>query len=202
MPSKEVALTFDDGPNPPYTLQILDILRAYKIPGTFFVCGENLSRHPEVAKEISSKGHLLGSHGFHHLWWPSVAGLTYEGVIRTQELIREITGQEDKLYRAPFGFSPPWFRRKLKEEGFIDLTFKWGRDAKGFDWQKRMTPEKITDCVLREVKPGSIIVLHDGYRTVPNADTSRTVAAVELIIERLKKDGYGFVRAIDLVNHS
>jgi peptidoglycan/xylan/chitin deacetylase (PgdA/CDA1 family) len=105
---RRVALTFDDGPAPPFTGQILDVLRDYRVPATFFVCGQNAERHPELVRRIHAEGHTLGNHTYSHpfLYIQSRQRIAEE-IDRTQEVIGRLTGYRPRLFRPPYGVR--WF---------------------------------------------------------------------------------------------
>lgn len=192
---KELALTFDDGPNPPYTNQILDILKKEKIKAVFFVCGANIKRHPEVVKKIATDGHLIGNHTYYHHYLPTILGLTYNEIIETQQLIDSLVSQKEKLFRAPWGINPPWLEKKLKQRGFKLVPV----GVMGNDWQRKISAQKVTELILSRAKDGSIITLHDGAETQQKADRSKTVEALPKIIEKLQKNNFEFILLADSV---
>ncbi len=193
MPGK-IALTFDDGPNPPYTEKILDILKKANIKATFFVCGANAKRHPETVKRTAKEGHLISNHTYYHRALPTKLGINYSEINKTQKLIENLTSQKQKLYRPPWGHTPIWIRWYLKRQGFKIISY----NAIGKDWQAKITPTKIATNVTSNVKNGSIILLHDGHNIDEGIDRSKTVAALQIIITGLKQKGFQFVSPLDL----
>lgn len=185
---KKVALTFDDGPNPPYTNQILDILNKEDIKATFFVCGANIKRHPETIVRIAKEGHLVGNHTYNHRYVLTRLGLIYKETLETQKLIEELTDQKEKLFRSPWLLAPFWLNNRLRNDGFKIFGGVWGND-----WETKITPQKIADRIVSQVKNGSIIILHDGQETKAGADRSKTVEALSKIITELKNQDYQFV---------
>lgn len=192
--AKKVALTFDDGPNPPYTDQILDILNEAGIEATFFVCGANVRRYPEVVKKIAKENHLVGNHTFYHHWIRTKLGIVFKETIETQKLINSLTGQEEKLFRAPWKIIPIWLKIRLEKSGFRIIPV----DVLGNDWQNRVTADQIINKVIAKTKDKSIIVLHDGYNT-KGADRSKTVKALPKIIDQLREKGFQFVKPQELI---
>lgn len=188
----KVALTFDDGPNPPYTNQILDILKKENIKATFFVCGANVKRHPNIVKREAREEHIVANHSYNHRYIPTRLGTIYKEIIETQNLIDNLIHPKEKFFRAPWGFTPYWLNKKLKKEGFKIVNF----GITGNDWEKYITAEKITQKILSKVHDGAVIVLHDGHNINENADRSKTVAALPIIIKELKNQGYQFTPAI------
>lgn len=186
--TKRVALTFDDGPNPPYTNQILTILKKANIKATFFVCGANVQKHPEIVKKITGDGHLVGNHTYHHKRLPTLIGLNFAEILKTQALIENLTGQKQKLFRPPYGVTPFWLKRKLKKAGFKTIPYK----DYAQDW-KDISIKKIVENVITNVRGGHIILLHDGRNIEEGADRSKTVEALPKIIKSLKSQGYQFV---------
>lgn len=188
---REVALTFDDGPNPPYTGQILDTLERYGVPATFFCIGLNASGSTEDIARMREQGHGLGNHTWSHPFLPELSrSQLAEQVVRTGEAIAEASGgPAPTLFRPPYGSRTPEVASWLGE---LDSTIVlW--DVEPFDWAMRGA-EVIADIVLKETRPGSIILLHDG-----GGDRSQTAASVPLIIEGLLAQDYTFVLVDDLV---
>lgn len=189
---RRVALTFDDGPAPPYTEQILDILRDRKVPATFFVCGKNVERFPEILHRIQAENHAIGNHTYSHpfLYLKSRARIAEE-IDRTQAIIERVTGQRPKFFRPPYGGR--WFGLflLLRERGM--RAIQWSDT--GFDWKKDFGPAEIVRATLRGLDAGSVILLHDGHNVFPpdQVDCSSTVAALPAIIEGAQKAGFAFV---------
>src|SRR2546427_7435919 len=128
---KRIALTFDDGPAPPFTEQILDILRARGITATFFVCGRNVERHPDVVRRIAAEGHTLGNHTYSHPFLCFRSRRSMAGEIdRTQEAVRKITGESPTLFRPPYGVRWPGLWRVLGERRL--RVGMWA--GSGLDW--------------------------------------------------------------------
>jgi len=187
---KRVALTFDDGPSPPFTEKVLDILRAHHVPATFFVCGRNVEEHPDLVRRIVAEGHEVGNHTDSHLFlfFKSRRRISAE-IDRTQEIIERVIGSRPSFFRPPYGSR--WFGLvpALRERGMHLVMWS----AAGYDWRKDV--RGITESALRELKPGAILLLHDGRETRPAAeiDRSRTVSALPAIIAGARQQGYTFV---------
>jgi peptidoglycan/xylan/chitin deacetylase (PgdA/CDA1 family) len=194
-----VALTFDDGPASPFTEQILEILRARKVPATFFVCGKNVERFPEILRRIHAEGHTVGNHTYSHpfLYFRSRARIAQE-IDRTQEAIEKVTGQRPWYFRPPFGGR--WFGLYpvLRERGL--RLVNWSDT--GYDWKKGDTSSAdIARQTLKGLGAGSIILLHDGFEADPprQVDQSRTVSALPAIIDAAREAGLTFVSLSDFV---
>lgn len=194
---RRVALTFDDGPSSPFTEQILGILRDRSIPATFFVCGRNAERFPEVIRQIHTEGHTLGNHTYSHpyLYFQSRKKIAEE-IDRTQDLIEALAGHRPTLFRPPYGGR--WFGlyRVLQERGM--RVIQWSDT--GYDWQNNA--KAIVTSTLQSLRPGSVILLHDGYN-VPTpgdqVDRSSTVKALPAILDAALKAGFTFVSVRDFL---
>lgn len=191
---KEIALTFDDGPNPPYTNQILNILKKENIKATFFVCGANVKRHPELVTQIVKNGHLIGNHTYYHKRLETISGLNYQEIIDMQKLIDGLTDQKQKLFRPPYGYMPFWLKNKLVRNGFKIIDY----NDSGHDWEKNITSGQITQNIINNASDGQLILLHDGHNIEKSADRSKTVTALPKIIKALKNQGFKFTNPLNL----
>jgi peptidoglycan-N-acetylglucosamine deacetylase len=194
---RSIALSFDDGPAPPFTEQILDLLRARGITATFFVCGKNVERHPDVLRRIRAEGHSVGNHTYSHPFLCLRARRRIgEEIDRTQEAVRKITGEPPSLFRPPYGVR--WFglRQVLRERG---LRMVMWSDS-GLDWKQGA--EAIASTALKNLRPGAILLLHDGHGVLPPeaVDRSATVRALPRIIDSaLGAGGFSFVSVKDFL---
>jgi peptidoglycan/xylan/chitin deacetylase (PgdA/CDA1 family) len=191
---KVVALTFDDGPNEPYTSEILDILHRYDVKATFFMVGKNVAAYPDTARKIVAEGHAIGNHSWDH---PNLIfktnGQTRQEIMKTEYVIKQITGVAPELFRPPYGGEDIFTLAQIHKLGFV--TVKWSMSFE--DWKMPGVNKILERTSL--VKNGSIILLHDGNRQIQGADRSQTVAALPEIILRLKKEGYTFVTVPQLL---
>lgn len=175
---KKIALTFDDGPHPVYTEQVLQVLDHGNIPATFFLLGQNIEEHQDLVKEIDAKGHLIGNHTYHHVQVTSLPlDQVCEEIQKTSDLIESLTGKGTEYVRPPFG---TW------SEGLEDrlnlIPVMWTIDT--LDW----TTENVDEIVCRvteQAEENGIILMHDGYES--------TVQALERFIPLLEAEGYEFV---------
>ena len=120
---KIIALTFDDGPNPPYTEELLAILAKHGVRATFFITGKNLERCPALSKAIVAAGHVIGNHSYHHNFTNNFLSLSFEKEItRGQKTIESITGRRPALYRSPWLFRQPWLLKNLKTHGLTPVA--------------------------------------------------------------------------------
>jgi peptidoglycan/xylan/chitin deacetylase (PgdA/CDA1 family) len=188
---KVVALTFDDGPNPPYTDQILDILDRYQIKATFFVIGRNVEKYPKTVRLILSKGHELGNHSYSHarMIFKSPSFIRSE-IEKTDRLLNELGVTQDIHFRPPYGrklLVLPYIITKMHKKNIM-----WSTDSADYEVPN---PEAIKNNVLEHVRHGSIILLHDG-----EGDRSQTVVATEMLIKEMKEKGYEF-RTVSALIH-
>jgi peptidoglycan/xylan/chitin deacetylase (PgdA/CDA1 family) len=191
---KLVALTFDDGPNAPATLEVAAALEAAGVRGTFFLIGANVQRQPETVRQLVAAGHVVGDHSFRHQKRDAIFDFGYDQAAATQHAIRDATGLCTALFRAPNGFHTPWQLREVSDLGMT--TVAW--DVQTYDWEDP-SPEVIVKRVLDQVEPGSIILLHDGMNTEQGVERASTVAAIPGIIQALRDQGYEFVTVDQLL---
>ncbi len=201
---KIVALTFDDGPNEPYTSRILDTLASYDIKATFFVVGKNVELYPETAKRIIAEGHVLGNHSYSHNANHALTLYGTKDLILAEQTIFNTVGVRPHLYRPPNGKKSPWELDTVKKEGLIEVTWNVSsNDQHVVAYFGEPSPENFARKIVSGTKPGTIILLHDGYGTLHDtakADKSLTVKALPLIIEQLQAKGYRFVTVPELLD--
>lgn len=187
-----VALTFDDGPSPA-TPELLRYLAAHGVRATFFVCGQNVQRHPEIARSVLAAGHELGNHTFSHprlcprlgwrinLLWPRTIA---QELGHAQREIELATGARPRLFRAPYGLRWWGLRRAERRLGLQGVLWS----VIGHDWE--WPAERVARHVLGQVRPGAIVCLHDGRETRAEPEVQATLAAVRLIVPELQRRGY------------
>ena len=192
---KVVALTFDDGPNPPYTDEIVDYLYAQHVPATFFVVGRAVAQHPATVRKEVDDGDAVGNHSWDHahLVLERRAHIARE-ISMTDAAILHATGVKTRLFRPPFGARDYAVISVARHMGY--QVIMWSVPLPK-DWQSP-PPAVIRDRVMPFVRDGSIIVLHDGNRGMPG-DRSHTVAATKLIVQALRAQGYRFVTVPELL---
>ena len=183
---KHIALTFDDGPNTETTPQVLEKLKKYGVPASFFLIGKNITpESAEVSRAAFEYGCEICNHSRSH---PSMPELTAEEIRAeiefTDSKIKEITGKVPRFFR------PPYIAVNDVMIGNIDKTFIAGIGAE--DWLDEVTAEMRAERILKQAKNGSIILLHDAQ------GNSKTVAALDLIIPALLNDGYEFLTVTNL----
>jgi peptidoglycan/xylan/chitin deacetylase (PgdA/CDA1 family) len=188
---KVIALTFDDGPHPVYTPKILDILDEYKVKATFFMIGSRMEEYPEIVKEVSNRGHLIGNHTYTHHANLRIKSLTdvLAEVSRCQNSISRLSGQNSQLFRPPRGILSPAIITALQKQGYSIVL--WSVSA---DHHDAPTPELMALRVIKHAHPGAIVLIHDG-RT---ESRWKDVEATRLIIMYLAGQGYRFVTLEEL----
>ncbi|MFJ6383549.1 polysaccharide deacetylase family protein [Kitasatospora sp. NPDC092039] len=180
---KVVALTIDDGPDPRHTPTVLALFEQYGIRATFFLIGENAAEHPALVREIADRGHHIANHTWTH---PDLRHLSEAKVRdeleRTSDLLHRATGRQPTWFRAPGG---DWSTASLKVAADLGMrNMAWSVDPR--DWARPGTPA-IIDRILKGVRPGSIVLNHDG-----GGDRSQTVAALKTYLPVLVDSGYYF----------
>lgn len=196
---KIVSITFDDGPHPIFTPQILDILAKYHAKATFFVVGNKVELYPDVLQRIKNEGHEIANHTDNHIYSRKIssAKLTTE-LEQTDEIIQRLTGEKPRLYRPVGGLYNDLIINTAVKNGKLVVLWSWHQDPE--DW-KKPGANKISTHITKGVQPGNIILLHDwiGSRV---AHTSQTVKALESIMEFLSRNGYECVTVSELLYRS
>jgi peptidoglycan/xylan/chitin deacetylase (PgdA/CDA1 family) len=190
---KVIALTFDDGPSPPFTGRILDVLASYGVPATFFCVGLLASTHTEEMARMAEAGHQLGNHTWSHAFLPDLSLPELDIQIqRTDEAIAKAANvTKTRLFRPPYGVFKPEFLPWLASGENMPLVVLW--DVEAGDWAKPGR-QAIERAVLEQAQPGSIVLLHDG-----GGDRSQTVEALPPIIDGLLAQGYRCVLIDELL---
>ncbi|MEQ1473385.1 MAG: polysaccharide deacetylase family protein [Candidatus Acidiferrum sp.] len=208
---RKLAITFDDGPNPKITPELLDLLAAHKARATFFVIGRFARECPELVGEIARRGHVVANHTENHvnLFWRSAAQIRRE-LQQCDEAISAATGAAPRWFRPPFGMRNPWVisearAQKLDTVLWTHLPGDWR--AKPADWLiKRMeviakrAQSAVRDGKYSETGSGDILCLHDGDHRFLNGDRSATLAALQHWLPRWRDLGLEFVTIDEAVN--
>jgi chitin deacetylase len=183
---KPFALTFDDGPWPEYTGQILQILAEHNAKATFFMVGQMVREHPKIARQVRDAGHAIGNHSWSH---PSRPRDPVAQIERTNAEIKKAVGFTPSTFRPPYGILKNGMAKQAMKDGQAVLI--WSADSN--DW-KKPAPETIARRIINEATPGGIALMHDGGGTRRN-----TVAALPIILETLEARGYYFVTVPELL---
>ena len=183
---KVVALTFDDGPWPHSTNEILGILRDNNIKATFFMVGQEVGRRPSVAAQVRDAGHIIGAHSFTHAVRPRDPN---GEISKTDVNLKKVLQFTPNIYRPPYGIVHNAMTRRAQATNKAIIL--WSADSE--DWRKPGV-SRIVSNVLREVGPGGIVLMHDG-----GGNRAETIAALPQIISGLRSRGYSFVTVPQLM---
>lgn len=196
---QQMALTFDDGPNDPHTLHLLDLLAKYDARATFFLIGKYARQHPEIVRAIQQAGHVVGNHTYNHpnLIFASPARVRRE-LEDCRSALEDATGNPQALFRPPFGGRLPHVLRICRALGLTPVMWS----ASGYDWNANSADAIIT-TVLKQIRAhkapaGEIILLHDGSHLAFAADRARTVEATGRLLEKYSAEGKKFVSVPEL----
>ncbi len=182
---KVIALTFDDGPGPKNTAQVLEILKKNNIKATFFMVGQMVKYFPQIAKQVAADGHVIGNHTWHH-WYFQMDGATAASEIdRTADIIYKTTGEKTTLFRPPGGFLNNGLAQYAKNKKYAVMM--WSEESGDAERRSPQVPMLVKN-VLKYSKPGAIVLLHDG-----GGNRSKSVKALPEMIAGLKAQGYRFV---------
>ncbi|MDF2835048.1 MAG: polysaccharide deacetylase [Paenibacillus sp.] len=191
---KQVALTFDDAPDPRFTPQILDVLARYRVCATFFVVGERAAKHPELLRRIVNEGHIVGNHSYNHPVFSKLSINKFQSQIwQTDEVIRRIAGISPLLIRPPYGELLPQQIRWGKGTGFTIVN--WDVDSE--DWRKNPSSSKVLANIRKTLQPGSIVLQHAGGGE--GQSLAGTIDALPVLIEQLQGNGYDMVTVPELL---
>lgn len=186
-----VAITFDDGPNPVYTPQILEIFSEAKGKATFFMIGEQMRNHPEVVKQVCDQGHEIGNHTFTH---PKLSQLSIQDCLKeieeTEKLIEELAGRKPVIFRPPYLDYHQETVSLLQKKSYPMIG---ALNLEAQDWEQPGV-EHILGKSREAVKNGSILIFHDGY-----GDRSQTIEAVRMLVSELTSQGYQLVTVSELL---
>jgi peptidoglycan-N-acetylglucosamine deacetylase len=186
--SRRLALTYDDGPNDPHTFRLLEVLAKHNVKATFFLIGRFVKQRPEIARELVRAGHAVGNHTFSH---PNLIFATAEQT-RTEltdceKALSDVVGEHSRLFRPPFGGRRLSTLRIARALGLEPVMW----NVTGWDW-KGKPAEFVERKVVRQVRGGDVILLHDGSHAAFGADRSQSVIATDHLIARYRSEGYEF----------
>jgi len=194
---KVVALTFDDGPSPDWTLKILDELKEAQVKATFFMLGAHVEKYPDVARRVASEGHEIGNHTYDHhvLIYYKTEELERE-ILDAQAAIYKVTGITTKYFRPPKAWLTASEKKAIKKMGYE--TILWSLNSK--DWVT-FHDKQITSYILRNIRPGDIILFHDsgGVFYPEGGNRKQTVKTISRLVNKLREKGYRFVTISELL---
>jgi peptidoglycan-N-acetylglucosamine deacetylase len=193
--ARQIALTYDDGPNDPHTLRLLEVLAKHEAKATFFLIGRFVEQRPDITREVVKAGHAIGNHTFTH---PNLIFAsdqqTRSQLERCTLAIEDAVGQTPRLFRPPFGGRRPG---TLGIARSLDLEpIMW--NITGYDWNAPPA-ERIVTRVSGKIHGGDVILLHDGSHLGMGGDRAQTVIATDRLIERHRNEGYAFVTIPELM---
>jgi peptidoglycan/xylan/chitin deacetylase (PgdA/CDA1 family) len=187
--SRQLALTFDDGPNDPWTLRLLEVLARHEVRATFFLIGKYVVERPEIARQIGGAGHVIGNHTFSH---PNLifcsAGEVARQIKQCSSALQDALGEHSFLFRPPYGARTPNVLRLVRQCGLESVMWS----ASGYDW-KATSATQIEQRLSDTIEGGEVILLHDGGHHYIGVDREFTVSAVDRLITRYKSEGFEFV---------
>jgi peptidoglycan/xylan/chitin deacetylase (PgdA/CDA1 family) len=192
---RKLALTYDDGPNDPDTLTLLEVLAKHGVKATFFLIGKHVRQRPDIVQRIVVGGHAIGNHTYHHpnLIFASERTLRLELNECTMALADAgapaSLHEGKRLFRPPFGARKPETLRVARELGFAPIL--WSVTC--YDW-KKTTADRVEAHARRQIKGGDVILMHDGGHKRIGTDRKHTVEATERILARYQAEGFEFVR--------
>ena len=181
--TRRVALTFDDGPDPATTPKLLKVLKRHGIKAAFFPIGTKVKEHTEIIKQIDQQDHILGNHTFRHAWWTNflMAGALEREIGRAQGAIEAAIGKVPAYFRPPMGLTNPHLKRGLGKHGLSVI----GWDVRAYD--TGASSEKVIKRVLKKIRNGSIILLHDAGK-----DPTDLVTQADELVAEIKARKYTF----------
>ena len=190
-----VALSFDDGPNEPYTSRLLDTLDKYDVKATFFQVGRCAQRFPSCTRRVVQSGHVLGNHSYSHSFTRYLKQPRQEiEIIRSQEVFYSITGLTPALYRPPWLCHWPWVLSTLRHNGLQVVSGTFAHPLEIF----QPAADTLADSAARLTRPGTILIFHDGLEA-RGGPRDQSVAAIGPLIDRLADRGYRFTTVDQLL---
>lgn len=193
---KIIALSFDDGPNEPFTGAIADTLAKHSVHATFFCVGQNVERSPESLKRLARAGHAIGNHGYSHSITTQLSNSrAIKEVERTQEIIYSTIHERPALFRPPWFFRTSTMLSAVQKLGLTTVTGTFGSYLEVFQVPRGYMAQQA----VKKVRPGTILVFHDGFDN-KGGKRGETAGAVAILIPQLLQAGYTFVTIPELLS--
>ncbi len=196
--TKLLALTYDDGPNDPHTLHLLEVLARHEVKATFFMIGRFVAQKPEIARRVREAGHAVGSHTYNHPLLIFTSGAQLQSELEsTDKALADAIGGYDRLFRPPFGGRRPGTFAAVRARGMTPIMW----NVTCYDWNAR-SADAIEQRARSQIRGGDVILLHDGSHVKMGAFRGHTVEATDRLIRRYKGEGYEFVTIPEMMNRS
>jgi peptidoglycan/xylan/chitin deacetylase (PgdA/CDA1 family) len=193
--SRHLALTFDDGPNDPYTLRLLEVLARHEVRATFFPIGRHAVARPDVLRAVATAGHTVGNHTFNHpLLIFSSPTVVRRELHDCRRAVTDAIGQQAPLFRPPHGGRLPSVLRVVRAEGYMPVMWS----VSGYDWRANSS-QQIEQKVSSNIRGGDVILLHDGGHLGTGVDRSHTISATDRLIRRYQGEGFSFVTVPEMM---
>ncbi|MBI3476829.1 MAG: polysaccharide deacetylase family protein [Acidobacteria bacterium] len=194
--SKQIALTYDDGPNDPYTLKLLEVLARHEVRATFFMIGRYVRQRPDIVRAVAAAGHTIGNHTTTHpLLTLQSAAQTRVELMECRAALTDAIGEHSNFFRPPFGGRRPATLRIARELGLQPVMW----NVTGYDWNAPPAAT-IERKVASQIRGGDVVLLHDGGHKAMGADRSQTVLATENLILRYREQGFEFVTVGEMLS--
>ena len=195
--SKQIAFTFDDGPNDPHTLKLLDALSKHNVHATFFLIGRYVRQRPDIVAEIARRGHVIGNHTFTHpLLTLQPASRVRSELLQCSAAIHDAVGEHSNLFRPPWGARRPAVFRIARQLGLEPVMW----NITGYDW-KAPSAEYIEHKITHKARGGDVILLHDGGHKAFGVDRSKTVESVDRLLKRYRQQ-FEFVSVPEMIKQA
>jgi peptidoglycan-N-acetylglucosamine deacetylase len=195
---KKMALTYDDGPNDPHTLHLLDVLAKHQVKATFFLIGTFVQQRPDIVQRIVAEGHAIGNHTMTHPRLPLLSATNVRAEL--QNCATAITNAgfaHEKIFRPPFGLRRPATLRVARELGYTPVMWT----VTCFDW-KKTTADRVERHARKQITGGDVILMHDGGFEQMGADRAHTVIATDRLIGEYKQKGFEFVTVPEMLQRA
>jgi peptidoglycan/xylan/chitin deacetylase (PgdA/CDA1 family) len=193
--SKQIALTYDDGPNDPHTLKLLEVLARHEVRATFFMIGRYVWQRPDIVRAVAEAGHVIGNHTTTHpLLIFQSAAQTITELMECRAALTDAIGEHSNIFRPPFGGRRPATLRIARELGLVPIMW----NVTGYDWNAPPAAT-IEQKVASQMRGGDVVLLHDGGHKAMGADRGQTVLATESLIRRYREQGYEFVTVKEML---